>query len=406
MDKLHKGWFTEFSPDDLEKMNSSGESQESSSKLLKSDGQEMGGAWPGQAFSLQVKKVLYHEKSKYQDVLVFESTTYGNVLVLDGIVQATERDEFSYQEMLAHLPLFAHPNPKRVLIIGGGDGGILREVLKHETVEKVTMCEIDEMVIDVAKKFLPGMSCGFSHEKLDLYCGDGFEFLKNHKNEFDVIITDSSDPVGPAESLFGQSYYELLRDALKEDGILSSQGECPWLDLKLISTVIRSARELFPVSKYAVGSVPTYTSGLMGYIVCAKDKVIYAWLLIGCIGANKIDNGMPYTVEYRNLVFVPCYSISGESVWLHLPLIAHLVAFNRKIFPTVNYAQSIVSTYPSGSMGYLICAKSENRDVSTPARVLTDDQVKSLNLRFYNSEVHKAAFVLPQFVRNALEEKK
>ncbi|EFP10073.1 hypothetical protein CRE_24540 [Caenorhabditis remanei] len=319
MDKLHKGWFTEFSPDDLEKMNSSGESQESSSKLLKSDGQEMGGAWPGQAFSLQVKKVLFHEKSKYQDVLVFESTTYGNVLVLDGIVQATERDEFSYQEMLAHLPLFAHPDPKRVLIIGGGDGGILREVLKHETVEKVTMCEIDEMVIDVAKKFLPGMSCGFSHEKLDLYCGDGFEFLKNHKNEFDVIITDSSDPVGPAESLFGQSYYELLRDALKEDGILSSQ---------------------------------------------------------------------------------------GESVWLHLPLIAHLVAFNRKIFPTVAYAQSIVSTYPSGSMGYLICAKSENRDISTPARVLTDDQVKSLNLRFYNSEVHKAAFVLPQFVRNALEEKK
>ncbi|CAP27827.2 Protein CBR-SPDS-1 [Caenorhabditis briggsae] len=319
MDKLHKGWFTEFSPDDLEKMSNPDAPEDSSSKLLKSDGQEMGGAWPGQAFSLQVKKVLFHEKSKYQDVLVFESTTYGNVLVLDGIVQATERDEFSYQEMLAHLPLFAHQNPKKVLIIGGGDGGILREVLKHDTVEKVTMCEIDEMVIDVAKKFLPGMSCGFSHEKLDLYCGDGFEFLKNHKNEFDVIITDSSDPVGPAESLFGQSYYELLRDALKEDGILSSQ---------------------------------------------------------------------------------------GESVWLHLPLIAHLVAFNRKIFPTVNYAQSIVSTYPSGSMGYLICAKSDTRDVTTPARVLSDEQVKNMNLRFYNSEVHKAAFVLPQFVRNALEKKK
>ncbi|CAR31506.1 PABS domain-containing protein [Caenorhabditis elegans] len=366
MNKLHKGWFTEFSPDDLEKMN--GASDEEPTKVLKSDGQEMGGAWPGQAFSLQVKKVLFHEKSKYQDVLVFESTTYGNVLVLDGIVQATERDEFSYQEMLAHLPMFAHPDPKRVLIIGGGDGGILREVLKHESVEKVTMCEIDEMVIDVAKKFLPGMSCGFSHPKLDLFCGDGFEFLKNHKNEFDVIITDSSDPVGPAESLFGQSYYELLRDALKEDGILSSQGECPWLDMKLISTVIHSARDLFPVAKYAVGSVPTYTSGLMGYILCAKDKVN-----------------------------------TGESVWLHLPLIAHLVAFNRKIFPAVTYAQSIVSTYPSGSMGYLICAKNANRDVTTPARTLTAEQIKALNLRFYNSEVHKAAFVLPQFVKNALE---
>uniref|UniRef100_A0A8R1DIX7 PABS domain-containing protein n=1 Tax=Caenorhabditis japonica TaxID=281687 RepID=A0A8R1DIX7_CAEJA len=370
MDKLCKGWFTEFSPDDLEKLqNGEPSADSSSSKLLKSDGQEMGGAWPGQAFSLQVKKVLFHEKSKYQDVLVFESTTYGNVLVLDGIIQATERDEFSYQEMLAHLPLFAHPNPKRVLIIGGGDGGILREVLKHETVEAVTMCEIDEMVIDVAKKYLPGMSCAFSHPKLDLYCGDGFEFLKNHKNEFDVIITDSSDPVGPAESLFGQSYYELLRDALKEDGILSSQGECPWLDLKLIAGVMQTAKTLFPTAKYAIGSVPTYTSGLMGYIVCAKDTV-----------------------------FIEC----GESVWLHLPLISHLVAFNRKIFPKVAYAQSIVSTYPSGSMGYLICAKNENRDVATPARELSEEQVKALNLRFYNSQVHRAAFVLPQFVKNAL----
>ncbi|PIC48568.1 hypothetical protein B9Z55_007489 [Caenorhabditis nigoni] len=270
MDKLHKGWFTEFSPDDLEKINNPN-AEDSSSKLLKSDGQEMGGAWPGQAFSLQVKKVLFHEKSKYQDVLVFESTTYGNVLVLDGIVQATERDEFSYQEMLAHLPLFAHPNPKRVgieiielnskfqvLIIGGGDGGILREVLKHDTVEKVTMCEIDEMVIDVAKKFLPGMSCGFSHEKLDLYCGDGFEFLKNHKNEFDVIITDSSDPVGPAESLFGQSYYELLRDALKEDGILSSQGEQWGRALSSIISVPVKDREKLSTDKLFIIISPTF----------------------------------------------------------------------------------------------------------------------------------------------------
>ncbi|CAD6196676.1 unnamed protein product [Caenorhabditis auriculariae] len=314
MDKLHKGWFTEFSPDDLERMNNEG--SEESTKLLKSDGQEMGGAWPGQAFSLQAKKVLFHEKSIFQDVLVFESTTYGNVLVLDGIIQATERDEFSYQEMLAHLPLFAHPNPKKVLIIGGGDGGILREVLKHSEVEKVTMCEIDQMVIDVSKKYLPGMSCGFSDPKLDLYCGDGFEFLKNHKNEYDVIITDSSDPVGPAESLFGQSYYELLRDSLNETGILSSQ---------------------------------------------------------------------------------------GESAWLHLKLIQHLVQFNRRIFPTVAYAQTIVSTYPSGCMGYLVCSKS-SRDVSVPARELTDDDVRGMKLRFYNSQVHRAAFVLPQFVKAALEE--
>ncbi|CAB3405616.1 unnamed protein product [Caenorhabditis bovis] len=316
MDLLHKGWFTEFSPDDLEKLKN-GENVADGSKLMKSDGQEMGGAWPGQAFSLQVKKVLFHEKSKYQDVLVFESVSHGNVLVLDGVIQVTERDEFSYQEMLAHLPLFAHPNPKKVLIIGGGDGGILREVLKHKQVEKVTMCEIDEMVIEVSKKYLLGMSCSFSDPKLDLYCGDGFEFLKNHTNEYDVIITDSSDPVGPAESLFSKSYYELLHDALNSDGILSSQ---------------------------------------------------------------------------------------GESCWLHLNLIKHLIANNRQIFPNVRYAQSIVSTYPSGCMGYLICAKNNNRDVSVPTRQLTRDEVKSLNLRFYNSDVHRAAFVLPEFVRAALED--
>ncbi|PAV64726.1 hypothetical protein WR25_20560 [Diploscapter pachys] len=178
MDKLHKGWFTEFSPDDLQKMEQGGSTDD---KQLHSDGENMGGAWPGQAFSLQVNEVLFQGKSKYQDVLVFKSTSYGNVLVLDGIIQATERDEFSYQEMLAHLPMFAHPNPKRVLIIGGGDGGILREVLKHPEVEQVTMCEIDEMVVEVSKKYLPGMSSAFGHAKLNLYIGDGFEFLKNHK---------------------------------------------------------------------------------------------------------------------------------------------------------------------------------------------------------------------------------
>jgi spermidine synthase len=311
MDLLQKGWFTEFSPDDLEKIKntSSGDS-----KQLKSDGKGMGGAWPGQAFSLQIEQVLFHEKSKYQDVLVFKSKTYGNVLILDGIIQCTERDEFAYQEMLAHLPLFAHPNPKRVLIIGGGDGGILREVLKHSSVEHVTMCEIDEMVIDVSKKYLPGMAEQFGNPKLNLFIGDGFEFLKNHKNEFDVVITDSSDPVGPAESLFGKSYYQLLSESMKDGGILSSQ---------------------------------------------------------------------------------------AESVWLHLELISHMIEFTKQIFPTVKYASSIMSTYPSGTMGYLIAAK-DDRDVTQPARTLTSEEIKSMKLKFYNSELHSAAFILPTFVNQAL----
>lgn len=312
MDTLHKGWFSEFSPDDLEKMKNGNFDD---SKLLTSDGQKMGGAWPGQCFSLKVDKVLFHEKSLYQDVLVFKSETYGNVLVLDGIIQCTERDEFSYQEMLCHLPMFAHSNPEKVLIIGGGDGGILREVLKHDCVKEVTMCEIDQMVIDVSKKYLPHMSCQFDNPKLKLFVGDGFEFLAGHKNEFDVIITDSSDPIGPAESLFGQGYYSLLNDALRDGGVLSSQGEC---------------------------------------------------------------------------------------FWLHLDLIKHLLKFNKTIYPSVAYASHFVSTYPSGNMGYLLCCKSD-RDLSIPARTITDEECDKMGLKFYNSEIHKAAFVLPQFVKKALK---
>merc|ERR1712035_217993 len=158
--------------------------------------------WPGQAMSLQVEEVLYHKKSKYQDIMVFKSKTYGNVLVLDGVIQCTERDEFAYQEMIANLPLLSHPNPKKVLIIGGGDGGVLREVVKNPLVETVVQCEIDEDVINVSKKFLPGMAKGFYSPKLVLHIGDGFEFMKKNQDAFDIIITDSSDPVGKCHFYF------------------------------------------------------------------------------------------------------------------------------------------------------------------------------------------------------------
>uniref|UniRef100_A0A914X1F0 PABS domain-containing protein n=1 Tax=Plectus sambesii TaxID=2011161 RepID=A0A914X1F0_9BILA len=315
MDALVKGWFTEFSPDDLKAIQN--ESSGDKDKDVKSAEEAMGGAWPGQAFSIQVEEVLFRGKSDYQDVMVFKSKTYGNVLVLDGIVQCTERDEFSYQEMLAHLPMFAHPNPKKVLIIGGGDGGILREVLKHDTVESVTMCEIDGMVIEASKKYLPHMSCGFNDPKLTLLVGDGFKFLKENKTLFDVIITDSSDPVGPAESLFGESYYRLLETSLTDDGVLASQ---------------------------------------------------------------------------------------AESMWLHLNLIDQLVRFARTLFPAVAYASGNVSTYPSGIIGYLVAGKNKDRDLTVPARVLDKEQLKKMKLKYYNSRVHQAAFVLPQFAAEAIEQ--
>lgn len=180
--------------------------------------------WPGQAMSLKVNQIIHHEKSKYQDVLVFESSDYGTVLVLDNVIQCTERDEFSYQEMITHLAMNSHPNPEKVLVIGGGDGGVLREVVKHASVKEATLCDIDEAVIRVSKKYLPGMAVGFEHPKAHTHVGDGFEFLKNRQNEFDVIITDSSDPEGPAESLFQKPYFELLKSALREGGVITTQG--------------------------------------------------------------------------------------------------------------------------------------------------------------------------------------
>jgi len=202
---------------------------------------EINDMWPGQAMTLKVKKVVHHEKSKYQDVLIFESTDYGMVLVLDNVIQATERDEFSYQEMITHLAMNSHPDPKKVLVIGGGDGGVLREVVKHEGIEEAVLCDIDEVcpapgltirlsliysqaVIRLSKQYLPGMAAGYNHPKVKVHVGDGFKFLDDYKNTFDVIITDSSDPDGPAESLFQKPYFQLMHDALREGGVITTQG--------------------------------------------------------------------------------------------------------------------------------------------------------------------------------------
>ncbi|KAF2397722.1 spermidine synthase [Trichodelitschia bisporula] len=233
---------------------------------------EISDMWPGQAMTLKVKQILHHEKSKYQDVLIFESTDYGRVLVLDNVIQCTERDEFSYQEMITHLAMNAHPNPKKVLVIGGGDGGVLREVVKHSCVEQAILCDIDEAVIRLSKQHLPEMAAGFNHPNVKVHVGDGFAFLKEYKNEFDVIITDSSDPEGPAEALFQKSYFELLNGALRDGGVITTQGsENQWLHLSLIVDLKKSCSEVFPVAEYAYTTIPTYPSGQIGFMVCCKD---------------------------------------------------------------------------------------------------------------------------------------
>lgn len=236
--------------------------------------------FPGQAFMLKVEKILYAEKSEFQDILVFKSTNFGNVLVLDGMIQVTERDEFAYQEMITHVPIFAHPNPKKVLVIGGGDGGVLREVIKHDCVESATLVEIDDMVIKLSKKYLPNMAKSYESEKVKVVLQDGFKFLKDcgeisSDDKYDVIITDSSDPDGPAEAFFQQDYFKLLFNALNKDGIvISMASENIWLNINNLQKLKQTCETVFPVVKTCYCTIPTYTSGQISLMCCGKNPNI------------------------------------------------------------------------------------------------------------------------------------
>lgn len=240
--------------------------------LIESDWfHERNSFWPGQATSLQFAEILHHTTSSFQDILVLKSLHHGNVLILDGVIQLTERDEFAYHEMIAHLPLFSHPNPSSVLVIGGGDGGAVREVLKHPSVETVVLCEIDQAVVQIAREYFKITSDSLSDPRVTVKFMDGAKFLEENLSQFDVIITDSSDPIGPAEALFEPAFYKAMNSALREGGIICTQGECMWLHADVIGALISSCREFFPVVQYAYASVPTYPSGQIGFILCAKD---------------------------------------------------------------------------------------------------------------------------------------
>ncbi|XP_058835383.1 spermidine synthase isoform X2 [Topomyia yanbarensis] len=174
--------------------------------------------------------------------------------------------------MIAFLPLCSHPNPKKVLIVGGGDGGVAREVVKHPLVEEVHQVEIDDRVVELSKKYLPFMACGFDSPKLKLTIGDGFEYMKQREGEFDVIITDSSDPIGPAESLFQESYFGLAKRALKPNGIICSQGGTFWVNMNHVKETMDHCKKNFPVVGYGLASVPSYPSGQIGFFIASLNK--------------------------------------------------------------------------------------------------------------------------------------
>ncbi|CAH9136958.1 unnamed protein product [Cuscuta epithymum] len=229
--------------------------------------------WPGEVHSIKVEKILFKERSEYQEVLVFESSLYGKVLVLDGIVQLTDKDECAYQEMIAHLPLCSIKSPKNVLVVGGGDGGVLREISRHCSVEHIDICEIDKMVIDVSKKFFPELAIGFEDPRVKLHVGDAVEFLRQTpEGKYDAIIVDSSDPVGPAQELVEKPFFETLARALRPGGVLCNMAESMWLHTHLIQDMLSICLQTFKGSvHYAWTSVPTYPSGVIGFVLCSTE---------------------------------------------------------------------------------------------------------------------------------------
>ncbi|WP_188454639.1 polyamine aminopropyltransferase [Virgibacillus oceani] len=218
----------------------------------------------------KIKQTLAAVKTEYQELQVIETEEWGNMLVLDDMVMTTEKDEFVYHEMVAHVPLYTHPNPKNVLVVGGGDGGVIREVLKHQSVQKATLVDIDGDVIAYSKKYLPTIAGALDDERVEVKVDDGFMYIAESEREFDVILVDSTEPVGPAVNLFTQGFYAGIAKALKDDGIFVAQTDNPWFKADLIHQVFKDVKEIFPVTKLYTANIPTYPSGMWTFTMGSK----------------------------------------------------------------------------------------------------------------------------------------
>ena len=224
----------------------------------------------GQRFRME--KLLHEVRTEHQHLVIFQNPRMGRVMALDGVIQTTEADEFIYHEMLTHVPILAHGRAKRVLIIGGGDGGMLREVAKHATVEHIIMVEIDGTVVEMCKEYLPNHSRGaFDDSRLNLVIDDGMRFVATTEEKFDVIISDSTDPIGPGEVLFSENFYQACHRCLNEGGILVTQNGTPFMQLNGVQTTAGRMTGLFADWHFYQAAVPTYIGGAMTFAWGSTD---------------------------------------------------------------------------------------------------------------------------------------
>jgi spermidine synthase len=327
---------------------------------------ELGAMWPGMGLSLKVKEVLHTSRSKFQDVCVFESdSVFGTVLLLDGVIQCTDADEFSYQEMLAHVAVGSLDSPpKRALVVGGGDGGVLRELARYGSLEKIEMAEIDAAVPEISKQYFPQMAVGFSDPRAEVHITDGVAFVEAaQEGTYDVIVVDSSDPVGPAEVLFQRPFFEALHRALRPGGVVVTQAESLWLHLDVIESLARMCSEVFGAGGGGAAAAAAGAGTAGG---------------AGAGGAAAAAGG------------------------------------------SVGYAYTTIPTYPSGQIGMMVCHKArvggappldprEPRQPQPPAGGAATEAPSSAApplalpaLQYYTREVHRASFVLPRFAAERL----
>jgi spermidine synthase len=271
------------------------------------------------ALSLRHKgDILYRKQSDYQMVEVFDTYAYGKLLTLDGAVMTTEKDEYVYHEMISHVPMLVHPNPKRVLVIGGGDGGVVRELFRHQGLERVVMVEIDGHVIEASKIHLPEIASAFDHPMLELHIADGIQYVKDAADaSFDIVIVDSTDPVGPGQGLFTAEFYTHVNRILDRDGIMVTQSESPRFNHKVMQEIY---------SCY--------------YGIFGKDNV-------------------------------HCYLIQ-------------------------------VPTYPSGTWSLSLSSKSGRQPLTDFDAARYQSLTSNHKLKYYNQDIHRAAFALPNFVREMI----
>ena len=222
--------------------------------------------------TMKIIKTLFSGKSDFQQLDIVETLEFGRMMLLDGLVMVTERDEFIYHDMITHPALFTHPNPKKVLVIGGGDGGSIREIMKHPEVELAVLCEIDGLVIEKSVEFLPSMAAEIdgNNPRVKLHVDDGLAYINDHQNEFDIILVDSTDPIGPAVGLFEEKFYQLVFSALKDDGIMIAQSESPFYHAEIQKNMYQNLRAVFPIVEMYQAFIPTYPSGFWSFAFASK----------------------------------------------------------------------------------------------------------------------------------------